>query len=1219
MDTAKHSVPFTVAQSVPSSQPSSKSPVCDLTAKLGPPPATEEKKPKKSKSEHQQPLPQTPQTPPPAYTPGDGESVLKAEFKAVLHKLVQASESIPIRTMKYLSFIIGLLLLATLFSFVLTQLNKDETKHEYGIAFPLEESESRLPPLSSVVQLEVDAAKVSSLKDPESATTTTETVATSPAKTGSAEASAGAPESAAVEIVKASVPSEGDSEISVLSGESADGGSSIIIESSASSSSSSNDSSNDADGEGSKDSSSEEGVSEGSQSPLGAKSPKLVFIERLMGLNFQRAPSGGFSSFLEMRGESSDASADEKANSNNDNNNNKTEASSAGSEENDGSKGDDASSPELPWGNSIESLRSRWESRIRKFTFPFQNSYSVVLRASGMATDPRDASESKDSVSTDSSDSSSSSSSAGDNFDNSEKSIIKPVNLPDRSPLEGLAGDQPMSFSGPKFFFQSSSSGPLGQSESSSSSSSSPGQPKPQETGSSQANQLLRMAALSMMSKLFTALRNQAVYDSNTKMDSVTGRFGGAGGAPSSLDHTHHHHHHSHSLSALEGHDLDLDDDDEENDIDSEKGGAAAEGLPVPFIIARPNRMSPLDSSVSSSSYGYGNDGQSSPVRQTSVMFGRPSTAAAAHHHQGPIMMTQRIFSSSSSDNSGHSSNSEMSPLAAILAAAAARHRRMESMQQQQQQEQPQPSQPQRLILLISHRPSSAPAASSRDEMISPMSPVSVASRLQMFGRDEQLGYPQSSSPTPPALFQYAPLSPPASPIYYHFSPQASAQSSSSSQAAAELIRPSALVQSIAASLQAAQSQVQPQPHQSQAVMAEVPVPFYLPMAVMGGHRSMGSHRQQQQQQQSMSAPLSASSVVGHAPIRRLVSLQPRTVMMMPAEPRGLPVELPMSLSGNAGNNGNSNGGNGNGGHVALLMVQHASPSGQADTTLGDSLSESLAIPHHVEPSASSSPLLSSSSTFSEASNDQPASGFVRIFLRPRMSPALPTSRIAFHRRLDDSAESDDMPVSSAHHHHQLLQGNSLIAAAAHHAAVEAAAAAAASASSQSLPSSSSLDSARLRQWRDYSQFVRSAPAPMASGSGSSSSSFSHKAPVAHLLIAASPSNNRVDHEASGSEEQYQQQPLHFGAPMQQQFPFFFHAHPQQQQQQQADSGHQLPHPLMMAAQRLSSNSQAVHSASPQQQQQQQHAAAFFIVADPSSSGGSQSEGAAANSGNIDA
>ena len=187
--------------------------------------------------------------------------------------------------------------------------------------------------------------------------------------------------------------------------------------------------------------------------------------------------------------------------------------------------------------------------------------------------------------------------------------------------------------------------------------------------------------------------------------------------------------------------------------------------------------------------------------------------------------------------------------------------------------------------------------------------------------------------------------------------------------------------------------------------MAEVPVPFYLPMAVMGGHRSMGSHRQQQQQQQqSMSAPLSASSVVGHAPIRRLVSLQPRTVMMMPAEPRGLPVELPMSLSGNAGNNGNSNGGNGNGGHVALLMVQHASPSGQADTTLGDSLSESLAIPHHVEPSASSSPLLSSSSTFSEASNDQPASGFVRIFLRPRMSPALPTSRIAFHRRLDDSA-----------------------------------------------------------------------------------------------------------------------------------------------------------------------------------------------------------------------
>ncbi len=99
------------------------------------------------------------------------------------------------------------------------------------------------------------------------------------------------------------------------------------------------------------------------------------------------------------------------------------------------------------------------------------------------------------------------------------------------------------------------------------------------------------------------------------------------------------------SLSALDGHDLDLDDDEEENDIDSERGdGKAADGggLPVPIIIARPNRMGSIDSaSSSSSSYGYGNDGSQSPVR-TSVMFGRPSTASA-HHHQGPIMMTQRV------------------------------------------------------------------------------------------------------------------------------------------------------------------------------------------------------------------------------------------------------------------------------------------------------------------------------------------------------------------------------------------------------------------------------------------------------------------------------------------------------------------------------------------------------------------------------------------------
>ncbi len=188
------------------------------------------------------------------------------------------------------------------------------------------------------------------------------------------------------------------------------------------------------------------------------------------------------------------------------------------------------------------------------------------------------------------------------------------------------------------------------------------------------------------------------------------------------------------------------------------------------------------------------------------------------------------------------------------------------------------------------------------------------------------------------------------------------------------MIRPSALMQSIAASLQA-QSQPQPQ-------VVEVPVPVYLPMMRMNRHSSM--------------AP-STSSAVGPAPIRRIVTL-PRA-MMMPAEPRGLPVELPIS--------GSAAGGSG-GGHVALLMVQHSTPNDQAG---GDSLSESLAVPHHVEPNAplSFSPS-SSSSSLGEASSSEPASGFVRIFLRPKMSSAMP-GRLAFHRRLDDSAGRPFSPI----------------------------------------------------------------------------------------------------------------------------------------------------------------------------------------------------------------
>lgn len=112
----------------------------------------------------------------------------------------------------------------------------------------------------------------------------------------------------------------------------------------------------------------------------------------------------------------------------------------------------------------------------------------------------------------------------------------------------------------------------------------------------------------------------------------------------------------------------------------------------------------------------------------------------------------------------------------------------------------------------------------------------------------------------------------------------------------------------------------------------------------------------------------------------------PRQMMMMPAEPRGpSTIELPVS--------GDSRGS----GHVALLMVQHT-----GDHQGGESHSESLVMPQHAEPSAPMSFSPSSSAS------DEPASGFVRIFLRPKMSSASASisatgSRIAFHRRLDDS------------------------------------------------------------------------------------------------------------------------------------------------------------------------------------------------------------------------
>lgn len=197
-----------------------------------------------------------------------------------------------------------------------------------------------MPPLSSVVQLESDVIKSASSKtssDSSEATPTTETVATSSPKT----TESGAENTSAEIAVK--LPGETDISVLNVGGESADGpgGSSIIIEAS-SSSSDSLANPNDTDSDGAKDSSSEEG----DRIQTGTNNPKLVFIERLMGLNFQRAPTvgGGFSSFLEMRGEND--SNDEK---------NKTDSSSnSNSDDNEGpEKSEGINSSELPWGYVI--------------------------------------------------------------------------------------------------------------------------------------------------------------------------------------------------------------------------------------------------------------------------------------------------------------------------------------------------------------------------------------------------------------------------------------------------------------------------------------------------------------------------------------------------------------------------------------------------------------------------------------------------------------------------------------------------------------------------------------------------------------------------------------------------------------------------------------------------------------------------------------------------
>ena len=310
----------------------------------------------------------------------------------------------------------------------------------------MEESESRLPPVSSIVQseLDTDSQQQSKVQQNELPTTTTETIGTRASKFGTTEATP-------VDSIE-----EGKTE-EVTNAQ--DDGSSIVIEAIPDGTLSNETESN----------STKLDSVEGDQT--GQTNPKLIFIERLMGLNFQRAPNtnGGFSSFLEVRDSVVDDSNDDS---------NKTSIKEP-TEETEIPKEpvNFNTSQELPWGNTLNNLRSRWESRIRKFTFPFQNSYSVVLRASSVA----DSADTPKDVLFDSAESASKDG-LESTTDKTPKPEISPVN---------------------KYYFQSSSpvatrfQGVL------------PVSPAEANNANPETNQLLRMAALSMMSKLFSALRNQ--------------------------------------------------------------------------------------------------------------------------------------------------------------------------------------------------------------------------------------------------------------------------------------------------------------------------------------------------------------------------------------------------------------------------------------------------------------------------------------------------------------------------------------------------------------------------------------------------------------------------------------------------------------------------------------------------------------------------------------
>lgn len=145
----------------------------------------------------------------------------------------------------------------------------------------------------------------------------------------------------------------------------------------------------------------------------------------------------------------------------------------------------------------MDNIRTRWENRIRKFTYPLQNTYSVVLRASNFidngygSSSPSSSAISSDLLVSNDQAAESSTDSVLDKQTNQESQA-------DSSVGPGIELSQPtttmMLTPNVKVIYHQSSSGtsPIGS-----------------INANPQANQLFRMAALAMMSKLFSALRSQ--------------------------------------------------------------------------------------------------------------------------------------------------------------------------------------------------------------------------------------------------------------------------------------------------------------------------------------------------------------------------------------------------------------------------------------------------------------------------------------------------------------------------------------------------------------------------------------------------------------------------------------------------------------------------------------------------------------------------------------